>query len=180
MVTAGIVTAIVLAGCSSTSTAPNQAPATSPPPSRSAATVSFSAYSDNDGPVATVVVTGAIGDYGHLVSVRPDGTPDADHASELAFELHRGTFRVDIAGLGRQLAARFSAFPTNRGTCSGRVTVARPARIIAGAGTGAYVNTRGELNLSVTIDEVDQRARCGPSARFLAQNVIITGTGTIS
>jgi hypothetical protein len=35
------------------------------------------------------------------------------------------------------------------------------------------------LNVTITIDEVDARQGCGPSSRFLAQNVLITGTGRV-
>jgi hypothetical protein len=141
--------------------------------------IAFSAYSDNDGPTATVVVTGAVGDYGRLVRVLADGRLDPQHSNDLRFELHRGTFLVNVRGLARSLTNDFVTFPPNRTTCSGRVTVTRRAPVVIGKGSGAYADLTGTLNVTITIDEVDARQGCGPSSRFLAQNVLITGTGRV-
>ena len=51
--------------------------------------VTISAYSENDGPTARVILTGAIGDYGKAVSVHPDGTTDPEHGSQLKLGLLR-------------------------------------------------------------------------------------------
>jgi hypothetical protein len=126
------------------------------------------------------VVTGAIGDYGRLVSVLPDGGLDPRHNNELRFELHRGSFVANVRGLGHRLTNEFARFPPNRTTCSGRVTATRRAPLVVGKDTGAYAGLAGTLNLTITIDEVDPRHGCGPSSRFLAQNVLITGTGAVN
>jgi hypothetical protein len=171
---------VALASCSRRSSGGS---ADEPPATPSATptdhAIAFSAYSDNDGPIATAVVTGAVGDYGRLVSVLADGRMDPQHNNDLRFELHRGSFVVNIRGLGRSLATDFATFPPNRTTCSGRVTATRRAPVVSGEGMGAYASLTGALNLTITIDEVDARKGCGPSSHFLAQNVLITGTGRI-
>ena len=44
--------------------------------------VHFSGFSQNsDGPDFTVVLSGAVGDYGPAVSIHPDGTVDPEHTS---------------------------------------------------------------------------------------------------
>src|SRR5437660_4086846 len=52
--------------------------------------VRLTAYTDNDGPNATVVLTGAIGDFGTAVSVNSNGKPDAEHASQWDLRLAHG------------------------------------------------------------------------------------------
>ena len=66
--------------------------------------VDLAAYSNNDGPTATAVLTGAIGDYGKAISVHPDGSIDPERDSELELALSYGSLRLNIAGLASKLA----------------------------------------------------------------------------
>lgn len=142
--------------------------------------VTLVAYSTNDGPTSRVVLTGAIGDYGTADSVHPDGTTDPDHNGQLELRLSKGSFRLDIAGLGSRLAQQFQNFPPDRVTCSGVVTASQQAPIVSGEGTGAYAHLSGSFRLTVRISEVDRPVHCGPSSAFVAQAVVISGVGTVT
>ncbi len=174
-------TAVVVAGmtfaaaCASAATV---APATGGPSAAEA--VHFSGFSQNsDGPDFTVVLSGAVGDYGPAVSVRPDGTVDPGHASELELKLRKGTFRLSIARLDKAIVAATSRWKTNR-TCSFHAAVSAPTPVVAGSGTGAYRGIRGSLTMSVTIDEVDVRPCPDGTSRFLSQLIFLVGSGTVS
>jgi hypothetical protein len=133
-----------------------------------------------DGPTSTVILTGAIGDYGTGTTVHPDGTIDPDHTSDLKLTLARGSFDIDIARLHSQFAAAFKQnFPTNPGTCSGTIKASAPATIVAGSGTGAYRSVTGSFELSINVDEVDTGGKCDGTGKFLAQDILITGAGTV-
>jgi hypothetical protein len=87
------------AGCASAATNPAATGGTSEARTTAAnGTVHFIGYSKNsDGPAFTVIVSGAIGDYGSAVTVRRDGTTDPEHSSELRLRLKHGSFRLNIA-----------------------------------------------------------------------------------
>lgn len=142
--------------------------------------VNLLAYSDNDGPTSTVILTGAIGDYGNAVSVSASGAVDRKHRSDLKLALTRGSFRIHVVNLDKQLVAKFAHFPPNMATCSGNVTATGASPIVAGSGTGAYKGTSGSFDLTVTIAEVDAKAHCGPSSAFLKQAVVTAGLGTVT
>jgi hypothetical protein len=143
-------------------------------------TARFLDYEDNDGPISTAVLTGAIGDYGKAVSVNADGTVNPEHTSELEFTLSRGSFRLDIAALDRQFVAAFSRFPTDVATCSGVIAVTRRAPVVTGSGTGAYRGITGTFDVTITIAEVDAKLHCNGSSPFLGQQVVMSGTGVVS
>jgi len=182
-----VVAAMTLGACASKTSPPTKPPsavaASAPPGSTgSTDTVHLTDYAANtDGPTSTVILTGAIGDYGTGTTVHADGSVDPDHANELKLALARGTFRINIAALHTAFAGAFThQFPTNTETCSGSVTVSATAPIVAGSGTGPYAHVRGSFNLTLTVDEVDQKPTCDGTAAFLAQTILITGSGTVS
>lgn len=139
--------------------------------------VRLTAYTDNDGPNSTVVLTGAIGDFGKAVSVNSDGTPDAEHTSEWDLRLAHGSFRLAIVDLDHRFVAAMRTFPPNKASCSGTVTVGAPAAIVAGSGTGAYHGIAGTFALTLVLDEVDTGADC---ATFGAQSIVISGEATVA
>lgn len=143
-------------------------------------TVNLTDYADNDGPRSTVILTGAIGDFGQATSVHPDGTVDPDHTSRLALALRAGSFQLGIADLEKRFVKAMSHFPPDTTTCSGTVTVSAAAPIVAGSGTGAYAGIRGEFHLTLTLAEVDAKARCGASSAFLKQSIVTAGAGTVA
>ncbi len=73
--------------------------------SKAGGTVEITAYSDNDGPNATVWLTGAIGDYGKAVRTYANGTVVQQY-NRLDVEVTHGSFQLKIAGLGQSLVDR--------------------------------------------------------------------------
>ena len=173
-------TALTVLGCSAASA--TASPTSSAKPG--AGNVHMTAYTDNDGPTDTVVVSGAVGDYGKAVNVFPNGTVDPDHTSLLELQMQHGTFRLDVASIDKAfVAAMVNRFPTNTKTCSGTVAVSQKVPIVAGSGTGAYQGAAGSFTLTITLDEVDKLVAgqpCTASNAFLDQVIVITGAGNVT
>lgn len=177
-----------VAGCSAATASPKAVPAadavSGAPAAHSRGPEHLTAYTSDDGPTETVIVTGAIGDYGKAVSVYPNGTVDPDHDSELSVQLSRGTFRLDTAALDKAFLQAFSTdFPTDAATCSGSFAVTRQVSVVAGSGTGAYKGVGGSFTLTATLDEVDKAGAaqpCDGTGAFLGQAIVISGPGTVT
>ena len=149
------------------------------PAARDGDTVHLVDYTDNDGPVSAVILTGAIADYGKAVSVNPDGSINPEHDSQLELRLSHGTFRLDIAALDRVFAGVMGAkFPTNTSTCSGSVSASHAVPIV-GSGTGAYQGASGEFDLTIKLDEVDAPGSTCEGAALLSQMLITSGSGHV-
>jgi hypothetical protein len=187
---AALSAAVLLAGCSTTTASPQTelaaatASGSGTPTAHHGGLAHLTAYSDNDGPTDTVIVTGTIGDYGKAVSVYPDGTIDPEHDSELSLQLSHGTFRLDVAALDKAFTQAFiHDFPTSTATCSGSFAITQKVPVIAGSGTGAYKGVGGSFTLTITLDEVDKTSAaqpCNGTAPFLSQAIVISGPGTIT
>ncbi len=144
-------------------------------------TVHLTDYQANDGVRSTVIVTGAIGDFGQAVSVYPSGKPDPEHNSELRLGLTRGSFRLRIAALDKKIVRAFRHFPPNMRTCSGNVVVKAATPIVAGSGTGAYRRISGSFHTTVMIGEVGaKKPKCSSPGPPLAEAIFVTGSGTVS
>jgi hypothetical protein len=184
---AGLAAALAITGCaaatvgaagtaagSSTSTAgAAQAPA--------ASQAHIMVYSiDSDGPDFRAISTGAVGDYGPAVTVRPDGSVDPDHTSEMELQLTRGSFRLSISGLDAKIVAAYRHWPSNVSTCSGSISVTAAVPIVAGSGTGSYRGISGSFTVTGTIDEVDVKPVCNGTSKFLSQVIMLAGSGTVS
>jgi hypothetical protein len=177
-----------IAGCSAATASPQAVPvadaASHAPAAHSRGLEHLTAYTNNDGPTETAIVTGAIGDYGKAVSVYPNGTVDPDHDSELSLQLSHGTFRLNIAALDKAFTQAIARdFPTDAATCSGSVAVTQQVPVVAGSGTGAYKGVSGSFTLTATLDEVDKASAaqpCNGTAAFLSQAIVITGPGTVA
>lgn len=181
--------ALAVGGCvaaASARTAPaaGVAPVAGAPAAHSRSAVHLTAYTNNDGPTETVIVTGAIGDYGQAVSVYPNGAIDPEHDSQLSLQLSHGTLRLDTAALDKAFVAAFlHDFPGNATTCSGTFQVTSQVPVVAGSGTGAYQGAGGSFTLTATLDEVDKIGPghpCDGTAAFLNQAIVITGPGTVT
>ncbi len=184
VVAAGV---LVLSGCTSqaspaTSTAP--APHTSPSEagrpagpqaSAKAGIVQITGYSDSDGPRSSMILTGAIGDFGEGLRTATAGTAPGEY-NQLHVMLEHGAFRLAIAGIEEELVAAFAHFPSNTSTCSGSVTATGPAPIIEGSGTGAYTGLTGSFQLTVDVHEVDSWPRC---VALLSEEIFISGSGRV-
>lgn len=162
----------LLAGCGGTA-AGNQQPA-------STATVHLSAYGKGDGPKLTVILTGAIGDFGKGLFVRADGTVDPEHGAYLQLGLTQGSFRLGVADLDKKLVSAFGRVQFDRKTRSGHVTVTGAAPIVSGSGRGSYVGAGGSFALTMTIDEIVKKPATTPTGAILAQVDIISGLGRVS
>jgi len=177
-VSAGVLSA---AGCASAATTTTAAGGTSVTKTATAgSTVHFTGYSKNsDGPGLTVILTGAIGDYGPAVTVHPNGTIDPEHTSELRLELRNGSFRLNIAGLDKKIVSATSHWPSTP-TCSFHLSLRAATPVVAGSGTGSYRGISGTLNMTIMIDEVDIKPCPGGTSRFLTQLIVMAGSGTVS
>jgi len=149
-------------------------------PVRDEAPVHFSGFSHNsDGPDFTVVLSGAVGDYGQAVTVFPNGKVDPEHQHQLSLRLKKGSFRVHFARLDKAIVAATSRWAKNP-TCSFHANVTAPTPVVAGSGTGLYKGIKGSLTLTVTIDEVDIKPCPGGTSKFLSQDIFLVGSGKVT
>ena len=144
-------------------------------------------YTDNDGPTSTVILTGAIGDFGTATSVSSNGEVNTEHNDALELNLSHGTFRLDIADLDQHIVDAFRDYRPDPATCSGNVDTTGVAPIVADSGAGSYSGIEGSFDLSVAISEVGATSQCNSTAQdqlatvpFDAQAIIVTGSGTIT
>lgn len=132
----------------------------------------------------TIVVTGAIGDYGKTLNVNQSGKADANGAF-VKITLQQGSFVVNST----QLNAKLNHLkPTvNTATCSVSATGTGPVTLADGA--GLYAGISGTLQITVKFAFVGPRLSTGPhkgqcnesnNAPSLAQYQSITGSGTVS
>jgi hypothetical protein len=193
-----IMSMFAIGACSALLTGGAVAAATNSPPARAAAQapaartaatapatgrVFFTAYQNDDLPGATVVLSGAIGDFGAAVSVLRNGKVDPEHSSQLRLALTQGSFRLVIGPLHAKFVNALSHASYSLRTCSGHVAVTGAAPVVAGSGTGAYKGISGSFTLTITGNEVDAKPGCQPfsgSTPLLAQSIIITGSGSVS
>lgn len=114
------------------------------------------------------------------MTVYPDGRIDPRHTSEMELRLTRGSFRLNIASLGKKIVSAFHHFPGNASTCSGTVRVAGVVPVVAGSGTGSYRGISGTFTMTATIEEVDVPPACDGTGRFLSQVILLAGSGMVS
>lgn len=170
--------AVAIAGCGSAARATAASTTTTTPPlSRNTHITLYSINSD--GPRFQAIVTGAVGDHGQAVSVYPDGRVDPQHDSDLSLRLTRGSFLLNGAALDKRVVTALRHWRGNPATCSGSATVTAAAPVVAGPGTGAYQGVTGTFTLTATVDEIDAKAGCTATGTFIAQVIVITGTGTV-
>jgi hypothetical protein len=134
----------------------------------------------------TIVITGAIGDYGRTVTANSAGKPQKNGGYELLV-LNKGTILLDgtqvNAALNNANATDFSA-----ASCSGTIIASAPAPIVRG--TKAYNGITGSVSLTASFGFVgpfytsgSKKGQCDTGANsptppgFFAT---ITGSGTVS
>ncbi len=173
--------ALLMAGCGSvaneTPTASDSAAAKTP---TAGGTVHVIDYSNSDGARSSVILTGAIGDFGEVVSQHANGAIDLEHNAELNLALTQGSFRISVVGLDKKIVSAFNSLHFNTSTCSGNVSVTGATPVVEGSGTGSYTGISGNFTLTVTIAEIVPKSNCNVSGAFLAQAVVITGSGIVS
>jgi hypothetical protein len=129
----------------------------------------------------TIVMTGAVGDYGKTLNVNASGKADRN-GNYVKLEMKKGTILVNTTEFNSVLN---NAQPTDfdATTCSASVTGSAPVQIVSG--TKAYAGIAGSVNLTASfafIGPLKKNGQCNTSnnANPVAQWTSITGTGTVS
>ncbi len=137
----------------------------------------WTTQSTNDATVS-IVVTGAIGDYGTVATVNKDGQPDQSGNWALV-TLQKGTFKVNETSFDKKAAK--SSFPIKKASCSSEGTIS--GSVTLSGGTGHYADISGHLVLSETDAWI--LARTGSGNTCSDDNVLHyfapqSGAGTVS
>jgi hypothetical protein len=125
----------------------------------------------------TILITGAIGDYGTTISEDANGKADPNGNFEQV-KLQQGGFLVNATALNKKLN---SGKPTvNKANCSLAFTGTGPATI--SDGTGVYAGITGKVALTVTFAGVATKTAkgCNFSKTFKSSYQSIQGTGSVS
>ena len=138
----------------------------------------------SNGPAGTIIITGAIGDYGKTLSIDKDGKTDSN-GNYVRITLQKGTFEVNSTILN---AKTNHAQPmVNRATCSFHFAGTGPVTLFNG--TGLYKGIKGKVLITISFGGVGSLYKSGPhkgqcnmsnNAPALAQYGSITGPGTVS
>jgi hypothetical protein len=135
------------------------------------------------GPRGTILVTGAIGDYGKTVSVDKNGKVD-NNGNFQKVTLQKGSFWVDVTGLNKKLNKSQPAI--NKATCSVLFSASAPTNLFRG--TRLYKGISGKVKIRVTFASLAPRFSSGPrkgqcnfanNVRPLSQSQSITGSGRV-
>lgn len=137
---------------------------------------------NNGGGGGSVVITGAVGDYGKTIRVDSAGKINKKGAFG-NLVLKQGTILVDRTQLSAATQAALNSQPAdfNAVTCSASQTVSAPVPIVSG--TKAYAGISGTVNITETVAVVLPltNGKCDPNtnANPVAQYISVTGTGTV-
>ncbi|MGZ6670705.1 MAG: hypothetical protein ACXVH3_39350, partial [Solirubrobacteraceae bacterium] len=135
------------------------------------------------GPRSSILVTGAIGDYGKTLRVDKNGKT-AGNGDYQKVTLKQGSFEVNATALNKKLNA--SAPVVNKTTCSLVFSGSAPTTVFNG--TGLYKGISGTVRITVTFAGIAPRYTSGThkgqcnfsnSAQPLGQYQAITGTGSV-
>jgi hypothetical protein len=128
----------------------------------------------------TIVIAGAIGDYGKVLTVGANGKAN-DNGHFVDVTLRKGTFKIDKTALDK---ASDDARPSvmSAATCSFGFSASGPITIMDG--TGAYTGITGKVMITLTFAGIAPKTAKGCN---LADNAptygayqSITGTGSVS
>jgi hypothetical protein len=153
----------------------------SPAASRLAGGSVYVHVTPGNGAGGTIVITGAIGDYGTTLNVNKYGKA-ADNGNFAKITLKMGSFLVDKTLLNvRQNKAKTVA---DLATCSFRSTASAPVTL--SNGTGLYAGISGRVMITVTFGGVGafyasgpHKGQCNQNRQPLAQFVSVSGPGTV-
>jgi hypothetical protein len=132
-----------------------------------------------------IVITGAIGDFGHTLTINKNGTTDPNNGHYVKVTLQKGTFEVNKTALDAKSNTAQPAF--NIATCSAALSVTAPITLFGG--TGLYAGIAGTVNTTLDVGFIGPRLTSGKdkgqcnnsnSAQPLSQYTVVTGTGTVS
>ena len=108
----------------------------------------------SNGPAGTIIITGAVGDYGKTLSINKNGKTD-NNGNFVRITLRQGTFEVDATALNARESHTQALI--NKTTCSIHFTGTAPVTLFNG--TGLYKGIKGKVS-----DHGFLR-RCGPALR---------------
>ena len=127
-----------------------------------------------------ITITGAIGDYGTIVSTDKNGKVDPNGSFERA-HLKQGGLVIDTTGLNKVFAHIHPQF--NHANCSLSFAATGPVKIASG--TGAYAGATGNAKVTVYFAGIAPKTKSGKcntannAPTFGSYNSVI-GSGTIS
>jgi hypothetical protein len=139
-----------------------------------------------NGGSATIVITGAIGDYGNALNVNKNGTADPK-GNYVKVTLHKGTFEINSTTLNAKTNSLGSQTPIDKATCSMEASASAPVTLLDG--TGLYKGITGTLNVTITEAFIlpvytsgKNKGQCNESqnAQPVADYGSIVGSGTVS
>jgi hypothetical protein len=146
--------------------------------------VNFYAPQNGDGIHGSVIITGAIGDYGKTVSIDKNGKTDAK-GNYVKVTLQKGTFEINTTTFN---AKSRNVKPTFfKATCSALITFTGQVTLFGG--TGLYGGISGTLNITGTSGFILPRLASGKNkgqcnlsnnAQPISQYTLIEGSGTVS
>ena len=145
---AAVLAAIVAAG-----TVVSAAPAAAP----TGGTVALFATVGN-GPSGKIVLAGAIGDWGTVVTIDKNGRPN-ENGNYVKVSLRKGGFEIDSTALNKATANPRPQVASDR-TCS--VSTSGSAPVTLFNGTGLYKGISGTLNVTLSFTGVGRRYQSGP------------------
>jgi hypothetical protein len=133
--------------------------------------VYLTGYTDSDASTSSVILVGAVGDFGSGRLNQSSGHFD--------LTLSHGSFTLQFAALDAKFLAVLRVLPVNQSTCSAFAQVSGTAPIVSGTGTGSYAHLTGAFSLTLTLDEVFRPSACSELSPFAAQKIVTSGWGTI-
>jgi hypothetical protein len=108
------------------------------------------------GRTSSIIIAGAVGDYGTVVSTDKNGKPDLD-GSYSKITLKKGTFDANATALTAKLNA--ASFPINESSCSSWGSVTAPVTLFGG--TRLYRGISGTVRVTETLAWVLTRYTSG-------------------
>lgn len=127
---------------------------------------------------SSLVITGAIGDYGTSLNIDQNGKADSKgNYSQIL--LQKGTFRINRTAFNN--AADKASFPIDKANCSSEGSITAPATV--SNGTGLYHGISGKVQITLTLVWIVSRNtnnKCDGTKKVLFHSEYLTGTGTVS
>ena len=137
-----------------------------------------------DSAYGTIVIAGAIGDYGKTRSMNKNGKTNTN-GNFVEITLKKGSFEVDSTAFNKK-TENAPATVNNKSTCSFGFAASGPVTLFNG--TGLYKGISGRVTITINFVGVGPRLTSGPkkgqcnpsnNAKPLASAGIITGLGTV-
>ena len=132
------------------------------------------------GTSGTILIAGAIGDYGRYLASDRNGKPDPQ-GSYLKITLKKGTFEINVTSLTDKPRAR------NKATCSAIFSGSSTSAVLNG--TGLYARINGTLHVTeihallasrYTTGKKKGQCKLGGTARPIAEYDSLSATGKVS